>query len=71
MTTYIVLFIEPDALPADPPQGFKCQAEDSDHAEEQCLNAYPNASIAWVHEGASAVEAYQEYWGHHPEVAMR
>ena len=38
--------------PGDPTwQGFNCMAEDGDHAEEQCLDAYPNCSIVWVNEG--------------------
>lgn len=28
---------------------FECMAEDFDHAEEQALNAYPNADIIFVY----------------------
>ncbi len=32
-------------------QFFECRADDDGHAEEQCMNAYPEASILWVNEG--------------------
>ena len=32
-------------------QFFECQAEDDEHAEEQCRNAYPDATILWVNTG--------------------
>ena len=28
--------------------GFECQADDSEHAEEQCINAYPGCEISDV-----------------------
>lgn len=34
-------------------QYFRCQAEDADHAEEQCSNAYPECFILWVNEVTS------------------
>lgn len=34
-------------------QFFECQADDSVHAEEQCMDAYPTAAILWVNEGTS------------------
>lgn len=46
MNTYFVLFREwveeAGYLPMMP---FSCQADDFGHAEEQCLNAYPNSAI--------------------------
>lgn len=39
---------------ADEPIGwqfFQCQADDADHAEEQCINAYPGCAVLWVNEG--------------------
>ena len=49
MKKYVVLYrIEQWMAPCDPPFGFVCQAEDTDHAEEQCLNAYSDADIVWV-----------------------
>ena len=32
-------------------QFFECQAEDTEHAEEQCLNAYPDCAVLWVNLG--------------------
>ena len=28
-------------------QFFECSADNDDHAEEQCMNAYPEASVLW------------------------
>jgi len=63
MDTYIVLYRDETILPADPPLGFKCLAEDSDHAEEQCDNAYPGCDIVWVVETGNPEIAYADYWG--------
>lgn len=41
---------------------FLCQAEDSDHAEEQCLDAYPNADAVWIEEGTDWEGAQNRYW---------
>ena len=30
---------------------FNCWAEDSDHAQEQCENTYPDAKVIWVNPG--------------------
>ena len=50
MKPYTVVFDEP----GDPVwQGFNCQADDSELAEEQCLDANPQAGIVWVNEGHS------------------
>lgn len=49
MKTYMVLYrIESIMTPLDAPFGFKCMADDADHAEEQCENAYPDADVVWV-----------------------
>ena len=32
-------------------QFFNCSADDADHAEEQCVNAYPACTVLWVNEG--------------------
>lgn len=45
---FTVTYTEPDGIPW---QWFNCMAEDVDHAEEQCLDAYPNCNIVWVNEG--------------------
>jgi hypothetical protein len=46
----------------DPPFIFKCHAEDSDHAEEQCLNAYPEVNIVWVSQTNNVETALDDYW---------
>jgi len=48
--------------PADPPFAFQCIAEDTEHAEEQCLNAYYGADIVWVVQTEDVQEAYNDYW---------
>ena len=54
MKSYIVLYrIESIMTPLDSPFGFQCWADDTDHAEEQCINAYPDADIVWLVEGDS------------------
>lgn len=67
MQNYVVLYrVESGMLPADPPFGFQCDADDVDHAEEQCENAYPGCDIVWVWVGEKGVgidPALQEYWG--------
>ena len=61
--TYIVLYrIESILAPTDPPFGFKCQAEDADHAEEQCIDAYPDGEVVWIWEGDSLHDALADYW---------
>jgi len=64
MTAYIVLYrIESIMNPLDEPFGFKCEADDSDHAEEQCLNAYPGCHIVWNVETDDYNNALLDYWG--------
>ena len=41
MQPYVVLYRDQALLPFDMPFAFMCQADDSDHAEEQTLDAYP------------------------------
>jgi hypothetical protein len=66
LKNYVVLYrIESIMSPLDAPFGFQCHAEDSDHAEEQCLNAYGDCDVVWVHqssEGTGMTEALDEYW---------
>ena len=64
MKDYFVLYrIESVMSPLDPPFGFHCQAEDTDHAEEQCLNAYPDCGIVWVVEACDNMnEALETYY---------
>lgn len=63
MVSYICLYrIESVMCPADPPFGFQCWAEDADHAEEQCLNAYPDCSVVWVWQGETMADALDDYY---------
>ena len=57
MHTYIVLFRSESFTTEDAPFGFRCEAEDPEHAEEQCVNAYPDAEIALVWEGDNLQDA--------------
>ena len=60
---YVVLFVDrrtPDIL-----EGFLCEAEDGQHAEEKGMDAYPNADIVWVEEGNDWQWAQQKYLGTH------
>lgn len=50
MRRYQVIFEEPGVWAW---QAFMCMADSPDHAEEQTLNAYPNARILWVSENDS------------------
>jgi hypothetical protein len=63
MKEYIVLYRQEEVMTVlDAPFGFACWADDADHAEEQCLNAYPDADIVWVWEGDSMQDALDDYW---------
>ena len=63
MYPYIVLYrIESIMSVLDAPFGFRCLAENSDQAEEQCLNAYPDCAVVWVEVGESYEKALQSYW---------
>lgn len=69
LKNFVVLYRQEDSLPADPPLGFQCDAEDGDHAQEQCENAYPGCDVVWVWQGAKGVgvdPALQDYWGNQP-----
>ena len=48
VNTYIVLYRDDSLPPLAPPLAFRCDADDTEHAEEQCENAYPEALIIWV-----------------------
>jgi hypothetical protein len=51
MTRFTVIFVERSHRLMEAWQFFQCMADDTKHAEEQCLNAYPMASILRVNEG--------------------
>jgi hypothetical protein len=48
--------------PLDAPFGFICDAENTDHAEEQCTNAYPDCDVVWVVQGDDYADALNVYW---------
>jgi hypothetical protein len=58
---WAVLYRAAASPPADPPEAFLCWAEDFDHADEQCLNAYPGCEVVWSYLG-DADGAYREYY---------
>jgi hypothetical protein len=63
MKKFVVLYrIEQVMSPLDAPFGFVCDAEDADHAEEQCINAYPDCGVVWVANGESYKDALSVYW---------
>lgn len=63
MKNFIVLYrIESIMCPADAPFAFQCFADAADHADEQCINAYPDADIVWISDRDSVMGAYAEYW---------
>lgn len=59
---YIVIYREVDAGIFDGPSPFKCDAENADHAEEQCLNAYPDANVLWVFDGDDLDDALTDFY---------
>ena len=48
MEKFTVIYCEPPSMTW---QYFVCHADDVEHAEEQCFNAYPKCEILWVNEG--------------------
>lgn len=62
MKKFTVLYQNPELPLAAPPLHFHCDAEDGDHAEEQCENAYPQSTIAWVAQTDDLQEALNEYY---------
>lgn len=63
MENYIVLYRDESCGPLSAPLIFKCQGDNSDHAEEQCTDAYPGCDILWIFKGDSSDEAYADYYG--------
>jgi hypothetical protein len=60
MQTLTVIYrIENEGLYA---QAFPCHADDTEHAEEQCLDAYPECEILWVSRGHNLDSAFQQYY---------
>jgi hypothetical protein len=62
MNTYVVLYREVGSNPLDAPLGFRCEAEDADHAQEQCENAWPDCDVVWVVETDALNVALDDYY---------
>jgi hypothetical protein len=65
MTTlkpYCVIHRDNGASLFEAPEVFLCQADDSDHAEEQTVNSYPNSDILWISENPDPKKALPEYY---------
>lgn len=67
MNPFVVLYREPHMALLDVPFAFTCSADDSDHAEEQCMDAYPDCEILWVVDTDDPHKAYDDYWNILPE----
>lgn len=64
MKTYTVLYRDSYDYTMTAPFAFICQADDTDHAEEQCLDAYPECDIVWVVETDNPDQALLDYYGY-------
>jgi hypothetical protein len=62
MNTYVVLYRNNGLSLLDAPFGFRCQAENADHAEDQCLDAEPDADIVWVVQTDDYQAALDDYY---------
>jgi len=62
LKTYIVIYRENEADIFAAPLLFRCDAEDPDHAEEQCLDACPDADVLWVFDGHDVDDALTDYY---------
>lgn len=64
LQNFIVLYRDRDAKNfLDEPLAFRCFAEDLDHAEEQCMDAYPNCIIGYCYLGNELETALDNYYG--------
>jgi len=62
MQTFTVLYHEAGSSGFDDPLAFVCEAEGHDHAEEQCLDAYPNCDVVTVEDTDDVGEALERYY---------
>ena len=67
MSTYIVLYRKEGSPPLDAPMGlsfftYRCEADDPDHAEEKCREAYPGCDVMWVVQTSSLDFALGDYY---------
>ena len=61
--SFVVLYrIESIMSPLDAPFGMLVSADNAGHAEEQCINAYPDADVVWVFDGNNYHAALEDYY---------
>ena len=63
MQPFTVLYRDRTLRPLDSPYAFVCEADNGDHAEEQCVNADPGCEVVWVVQTQSFAEALRDYYG--------
>lgn len=61
LATHVVLYYEAGDAGDDLPLGFVCEADDIDHAEEQCENANPDCDVVFARKGGILADALAEY----------
>lgn len=61
MQHWIVIYRDVDAGPLDFDY-FPCQADDMEHADEQCEDAYPGCSIIWAEQTDSPQAAIDSWF---------
>lgn len=59
---YTALYRTDELRAHEAPLAFVCQAEDGDHAVEQCENAYPDGEVVWVVPTGTPAIAYDDYY---------
>lgn len=62
LSTWTVLYAEAGCVPGEVPLAFLCRAEDKDHAQEQCRNAYPDCEVVFTAQTGSLITAYDAYY---------
>ena len=62
MQNYFVLYEYPDTMIGHDPLAMRFMAEDSEHAEEQALDAEPTANILWVSTAETFDKALTDYY---------
>jgi hypothetical protein len=68
MQSYIVLYHDDEMNFLDAPLGFQCFADDTEHAEEQCADAYKGCDIVWIYyceslDAGQYDNALKDYYG--------
>lgn len=63
MKSFVVLYrIDSIMSDLDSPFGMKVSAHNAGIAEEQCINAYPDADVVWVFEGDNYLQAIEDFY---------